>query len=278
MPVQKHYSRSNTTFLRLSVLLLVPLLGVGCQSVTSVVSNPFSQLPKLPEERPVAEMICIWEEAEGIGLDNKPTRGFAGQVMFFAANHSEPVPVNGDVEIYLFDDQGHVDEQTKPLHVFRFEKEAFHGFVTETNLGIAYQMFLPYVRKTNYKANCMLRVKITPESGRPIYSKMAAVNLGGPESPAAIARRKAEEAKVVQVEHTPQAEAPSPEEAAAYFGKATLPKQKNDTRVVKQRLKSALHEIVQQEQARPNQLPAEAVSNSTPVPAQSQETHPLLLD
>jgi len=93
----------------------------GCQTITTgvstVVHKPFGPRTQPAAEIPVTEMICLWEEAEGIGLDNKPTRGFAGQLMFFSPNKNEPVQVHGDVEIFLFDDLGSTNDQSKPLRV-----------------------------------------------------------------------------------------------------------------------------------------------------------------
>jgi hypothetical protein len=273
------------------LVIAMSLSLVGCQAVTSSVSSvvhkPFSASPAELNELPVSEMICLWEEAEGIGLDNKPTRGFAGQVMFFAANASEPVQVNGDVEIFLFDDSGNTEEQSKPLHTFKFEKEAFQAFKTETNLGIAYQLFLPYVRKSNYKADCNLRLRITPEEGRQLYSKMAAVNLDGPESPQAIARAKQKQSEIqlasAQQRNQPQPQqATSSEQTAAYFGATSLPKPKvtDSGDIDKQRLKLAMTEVVNNDSEPPGRLSLETQTNSAQLaPTQAaQQKHPLLAE
>lgn len=125
-------------------------------------------------------MICAWEPAEGVGLNGLPCRGFAGQILFFGNDTSSPIKVSGDVRIYVFDDFGSDEERSEPIHYFDFEEMAFQGLMTETNLGIAYQLFVPYTRKTVHEANCSLRVMVTPkDGGMPVYSKMATLYLQG---------------------------------------------------------------------------------------------------
>lgn len=131
----------------------------------------------------VADVVCLWEAAEGVGLDGLPTRGFAGQVLFFVKGHAEPVKVNGDVRIYVFDDQGTTEEQSRPLHEFNFPADAWNTYLAQTNLGKAYQIFIPYTRKGGMRANCAIRVRITPPDRKPVYSKLANVAVPGRMDP-----------------------------------------------------------------------------------------------
>ncbi|QDT30887.1 hypothetical protein [Thalassoglobus polymorphus] len=270
-------------------LLLLVSLGTllsGCQMITSVNQHlPFAaKSPSRAHGTPV-EMICLWEAAEGNGLNNQPTRGFAGQVLFFDQNGEEPVEVHGDVEIYLFDDLGTPEEQSKPIYKYEFEKEVFESFKTETNLGIAYQLFVPYPKKNTYEVNCSIRVRVTPDSGRAIYSKMAQVMLPGTQPPArklpvAQPVNRVEQASFEQHVTSEAPKAASLEEIEAYFGQATLPKPKPNLTAEKQRLKSALSRVVDQGQATMNQAPLDLTEAPThPVqtlqPAQP-EVHPLL--
>lgn len=279
---------------RQTLLLLLTLATClnGCQSITEVVHNPFSKVPEPRVNPPVSEIICVWEKAEGIGLDQQPTRGFAGQLMFFSVKQNEPVPVDGDVQIFVFDDLGTEAELAKPLHTFKFDKEAFHAFKTETNLGIAYQLFIPYVRKTEYQAHCSIRVRVGSELGQPLYSKMAAVILPGPESPQSIARRKASQAAIqlasdeAEVPRKPTEQA-SAETVSAYFGAASLPKGTPNLNADRDRLRSALSQVVQNNQANPVPSPPSSYRHPldlTAEPASAAEKpaaparHPLLDD
>lgn len=159
-----------------ALLLLVCLThGSGCALLT----DPIRKLPEATASNPVKEVICLWQAAEGTNSEGRPTRGFAGQLLFFAAREDETVRVDGDVRVYVFDDQGTPEEQTKPIHQFDFNSHAFEAFLTETNLGAAYQFFIPYTREGSHKATCSIRVKYTSADGRNVYSKIAQVILPG---------------------------------------------------------------------------------------------------
>ncbi|QDU37738.1 hypothetical protein Mal4_20550 [Maioricimonas rarisocia] len=164
----------------LGLVCLAVLATTGCQSLDlfSTMSGR-KPLKEATPQQPAIEVLCFWEAAEGRGLDNLPTRGFAGQVLFFTSGNAEPVKVDGDVRVYLFDDQGSAEEQAKPIHQFDFDAQAWETFLRETNVGAAYQLFIPYTRKGVHQAECSIRVRFTPENGLPLYSKMASITLPG---------------------------------------------------------------------------------------------------
>ncbi|QDU52787.1 hypothetical protein [Gimesia panareensis] len=129
--------------------------------------------------KPAVEVIALWEPAEGKGLDGLPTRGFAGQLLFFQHNNTSPVYVKGEVMVYLYDDQGQLDEQSKPIHQFNFDAGAWQVHAVESTLGPAYQVFIPYVRKGSDQAECALRVRLTQKEAPEVYSRMVSVKLKG---------------------------------------------------------------------------------------------------
>ena len=232
------------------IILLFGIMLCGCQTAKKFAHKPLKAYPHATADDPIIETVCMWEPSEGVGLDNSPTRGFAGKLMFFTANHREPVCINGDVRIYVFDDLGTVDEQTKPLHQFDFDQEAFQAFLTETELGAAYQLFVPYTRKGSSESICSLRVKVTPESGRPMYSKLASITLPGTERPYPIAQKTSSVSGIQQASFEsdtpkPPKKAPTAEEAAAYFNTATLPRATPNVDADRQRLRTALSTAVE---------------------------------
>ncbi len=158
---------------------LLLLFATGCSAVPLFSRFRFVEADA---RHPVNEILCIWEAAEGRGLDNLPSRGFGGQILLFANGIKEPVKANGDVRIYVFDAQGVDGDSAKPLHQFDFPAAVWNAFLTPSNLGTTYQIFIPYTRKGMSSASCSLRVRFTPEGGLPIYSKMAVIDLGGHDS------------------------------------------------------------------------------------------------
>lgn len=152
------------------------------------------KLPNFKKERyakadannPVTQIICIWQPAEGQGLDELPSRGFAGQIVFLTANSPTPVEVDGDVTIYLFDDQGTPEERSKPLHVFRFIDGSWQTYLAPTAWGPTHQLFIPYVRKGYHRASCSLTVQLETPDGHRVTSAMANIVLPGSGSPSEV--------------------------------------------------------------------------------------------
>lgn len=164
---------SRLTFAWLGLMLL---LSSGCSSVPFLSMNRFQEAD---DQHPVGEILCVWEAAEGRGVDNLPCRGFGGQVLLFANGYKEPVKAMGDVRIYVFDELGVDGDSSKPVHQFDFPALAWNTFLKPSNLGASYQIFIPYTRKGSHAASCTLRVRFTPEGGLPVYSRMATVELAG---------------------------------------------------------------------------------------------------
>lgn len=166
------------TAFRLTVALCFSTLP-GCQSLNMGLLGFGPDFPEATPMDPVREIVCLWEPGEGIGLDGLPTRGFAGQILFFTGGHAEPAKVDGDVRIYVFDNHGTPEEQQRPIHQFDFDGGSWNTYLHDTNMGAAYQVFIPYTRKGGYGADCALRVRLTPKDGLPVFSKMATIQLQG---------------------------------------------------------------------------------------------------
>lgn len=174
------------TIQTLALLLLVAPTLTGCSTLALKAWDWKASKRFATTKKPVVEIVALWEAAEGKGVDGMPTRGFAGQLLFFQHNNSSPVYAKGEVMVYLYDDQGTAGEQNKPIHQYKFDSGAWQVHAVESTLGPAYQVFIPYVRTGREKAECALRVKLTQEGSPDIYSRMISVKLDGktPEVPA----------------------------------------------------------------------------------------------
>lgn len=167
---------------RLACVLLAGLMISGCgggKSIRRWFGGP-KEFPKATAENPAVEVVSVWQPAEGTGVNGLPSRGFAGQVMFFTRTSPEPVQVNGDVRIYLFDDTGTVEERKKPIHQFDFTPEAWNTHITDGTLGASYNVFIPYTKDNPYQTRCNLRVRIQQPNKPPVFSEAIAVTLPGP--------------------------------------------------------------------------------------------------
>lgn len=160
------------------------LLVTGCQSMN--LSLPMTgekdEIPAATKENPAQEVLALWQPGEGRDTKGLPCRGFAGQLFFFQRGSESPVKVEGHVQVYLFDDQGTEDEQAKPLHVYQFLDGTWNQYLTNTNLGPAYQVFIPYPRRGSHQAKCSLRAKYINQEGATVFSETADLVLIGTKS------------------------------------------------------------------------------------------------
>ena len=157
------------------------LTGCATSSLLKLGGEKDETVWATPEQPPI-RMIAMWEPAEGHGVDGMPTRGFAGQILFVGTEKSS-LAVKGDVAVYVFDDVGSAEEQSKPIHRFDFSSEAWDLHRHKGSLGTTYNVFIPYTRKDwIYQAQCSLLIRYKTEKGD-LNSEMVAVTLPGPRVP-----------------------------------------------------------------------------------------------
>ena len=175
-------TRNSVLDTRYFALLLALFALSGC-TTTSLFSK-FThkhKFPKATAEIPAVRCLCLWEPSEGTGVDNKPSRGLSGQIFFFTRGDASSVEVDGDVRIFVFDDEGSAEAQAQPLHQFDFLAGTWKAHLTSTQFGPAYQLFVPYSRKGRHQAELAVRVRLTPPVGSHLYSEIAKVTLPGYE-------------------------------------------------------------------------------------------------
>lgn len=154
-------------------------LACGLLSGCATLSLPWDKdkFPKASAQNPVVQIVCLWEQAEGRDPDGVPCRGFAGQILFLSNRHATPVEVEGDVRIYLFDNIGSTEDQSKPLRQYDFTTEAWELHLSKSAVGPSYSVFVPYVRRGQFNPQCSLRVRLTPKTGPTIFSQLSTISL-----------------------------------------------------------------------------------------------------
>ncbi|MFV0445803.1 MAG: hypothetical protein ACK5Q5_19675 [Planctomycetaceae bacterium] len=162
------------------MLLTIAALSCGCTQLSLFAWGAAGRLVEAGPRNPVAEVVCLWEPAEGNDPNGLPCRGFAGQVLFFTPGSPQAAKVEGDICIYVFDDHGSESERSKPLQQFTFDAGSWNALMRPSDLGASYQLFVPYTRPGQWQADCSLSVRYTPAGGgSPVYSKMGPVSLPG---------------------------------------------------------------------------------------------------
>jgi hypothetical protein len=157
-------------------LALGAAVSCGCSHI-SVFSR--DKIGRADQQNPAAEIISLWQPAKGPGPTGVPGRGFAGQILFFTRGSGAPVAVDGDVRVYLFDNQGTAEEQAKPIWQFDFPAQDWQNFGSVGTLGPSYNIFIPYVREGQQQAECAVQIRFTPKAGPVVFSEMTQVTLPG---------------------------------------------------------------------------------------------------
>lgn len=177
----------TSSLLRLQIACGLILSGclTGCSTSSflktsgDILQAPVRLVTGRNSTQSVSKILCLWESAQGQGLDGKPSRGFAGQLMFFEHGNPSPVKVDGQVVIYQYKDYDPDDEDHHLIHTFRFDSAAWQVHRAEGTLGHTYNVFLPFVEKHKDRVNCALRVEIVLPSGRTVSSPYTEVTLAG---------------------------------------------------------------------------------------------------
>jgi len=166
-------------------LLAFALTLPGCASIANFTA--MRGIPVASSENPVRDFTGIWQQGEGRDEHGRPCRGFCGQLMFMTVGANKPAIVHGAVTIYVFDNKGTLEEQAKPFDKFEFTAEQWETFQRKTNLGMTYQLFIPYRRPGGREAECQLHVKFTPVNGSPMFAHPASISMRGASGAAAMA-------------------------------------------------------------------------------------------
>lgn len=225
----------------LAVILLTHSLS-GCATLlTTGWPQQAEKVEFSSSKRPIGQIVCLWNPAEGRDPEGKPCRGFAGQVMFMEARSAVPLAVRGEIRVYVFDNIGTTEEQMKPVHQFDFDADVWNMHRQSNTLGPAYNVFIPYMRKGNHAAVCSVRLRYIPEGGNaPLFSDMISVRMEGSQpamasaamnverfvGPAGVANDKTRQMLTqTQVAATPAQEATKPAMRATTIPIETLQQQ-----------------------------------------------------
>jgi hypothetical protein len=188
---------SRIHFPQASIAMLMTLLLAGCSASQSVIRDP-SRLVRDPGviigrpkyEPNVIRIVSLWEPASGRDPNDKPARGFAGQVLFFGPSSQAGSRIHGKVVIYEYKNfDPEASEDPTPLHSFTFEPDAWELHRTEGTLGHSYNCFIPLMSSSREQENCALMVEYIDEDGRKVRSEYVEVLL--PSRSASTAAAKA---------------------------------------------------------------------------------------
>ena len=140
----------------------------GTRSILPSVGNAESTTT-ITDSVPITKVVCLWEPGAG-RVPEGPSRGVLGQLMFFSGSDRSPQEVRGTVTIYMFDNHGSTEQQSKPVLKLVLTPQELAAVHSESILGHAYNIPVPYPKKHRLETTCTMRVKYTSPSGNVAYS------------------------------------------------------------------------------------------------------------
>jgi hypothetical protein len=126
-----------------------------------------------------ARCLCLWRPVQMQDASGQPVSGFGGQVYFFAAGSEEPIEVDGDVRVFVFDDIGTPEQQARPKDVQDYDSFVWTSFLNKSQVGSNYKVFVPYSKASKFESICSLRLRLDQPDGSQLFSDMATVKLAG---------------------------------------------------------------------------------------------------
>ena len=174
---------------------LLPFLFLFCAGCSSVApSKAFQNV--FWEERPKTpgRMVAFWQCYTQTNPDGDlPLRGVGGRIFFYGEKEtSEPIKVDGDLTIFLFDAHDPLPQQSVPIKQAIFQKEVLSVFLRKDREGMnGYEFFVPVDEVGNEEMDLQVLAMFreTKKPGKPlgtesqtvIHSRLVEVTLPGPK-------------------------------------------------------------------------------------------------
>lgn len=175
-----------------TIALLATIAGTtiacgGCKSTGMDWSQQMPWAETKPQKRvsPYSEpvhLVAIWSPAICNLPGQPPTRGFGGRFYFYD-NKERPIPVDGSLMVYGFDDTAGNQQSTQAERRFAFTAEQITRHFSESELGASYSIWIPWDAMGNAKKEISLVSVFTTDKGNTISSQPSRNLLPGPDDP-----------------------------------------------------------------------------------------------
>jgi hypothetical protein len=178
-------SSTNRNFFAVLATFAV-LASFGCQSIRK--PTVFSRLaPGKSKEIEFVQphrMAVIWTEDSLPAMNGKKgTRGFGGRVYFYDAQ-DKPVRVDGELNVYAYDDssiddRNAIEANRKPDRKYVFLASEFQKRHSESGIGPSYNVFIPWDEVGGPRKTVSLVPIFKPTNGQLVGSGHAIAMLRG---------------------------------------------------------------------------------------------------
>ena len=170
--------------LTLTTTLLAMLFTIvcGCNSIPAGKSLKEKLVKEKP--KPAARMSSFWKcyAQTNPNPGGAPLRGVGGRILFYSdRKNQDPIMVNGDMTIYLFDANDPLPERSVPLRHAIFKKETLPLHHRKDNSGMhGYDFFVPMDEIDGEEMELSaLAIFVDDKDGKIVMSKPISVILEG---------------------------------------------------------------------------------------------------
>jgi hypothetical protein len=166
-------------------LVAVMTATAGCTSVTKDLKKklPWSPEAKLKTSKfeTPSHMIAIWSPDILTQPGKPPTRGFGGRIYFYN-DKNKAVPVEGQLVVYGYDDEGNPHARGEPQKKFAFTPDQFAKHQSSSDLGPSYSVWVPWDAAGGEQRSVSLVPVFTSTAGKIVMGQQAINLLPGPSN------------------------------------------------------------------------------------------------
>jgi hypothetical protein len=167
-------------------LAYVLIATSGCQAVMPTgPANWLGNKPQVKESAYTAptRMAIIWSPAVLNQAGKTPTRGFGGRV-FFYDTANRPVPVEGQLVVYAYDDTRGGQGSKAADRKYAFTPDQFATHFTPSDLGASYSIWIPWDAAGGPQTHVSLVPIFTSTKGTLVMGEASPNVLPGHNTPA----------------------------------------------------------------------------------------------
>ena len=131
--------------LRYQVILLLSglLFAPGCARLTVPGTNWLTGSQETAMEIP-DRLLPIWTDTVLHQPNQRGVRGFGGRIYFYKEGEDKPVPVDGNLTVYVFDGDYDAVDATRPLKKYIITSEQMKDLSSSSSLGVSYNIWVPW--------------------------------------------------------------------------------------------------------------------------------------
>ncbi len=124
------------------------------------------------EHQTPARVVAIWSDAMYTQPGLPPTRGFGGRLYFYNTK-DKPVPVEGQLVVYAYDDSLDGTPAKTPSRKFAFTPEQLSKHYSATELGDSYSVWIPWDQVGGIRKSISLLPVFTSSSGQVVMGEQS---------------------------------------------------------------------------------------------------------